>query len=117
MEAKLVKWAEVPTEELNPTFFRKALHTGGMTIAVLELKKGGVVPQHQHINEQVSLVETGKIVFHFPDRDVEVGPGETLVIPPNLPHGVTVLEDSKVMDLFTPLREDWLTGNDAYLRK
>lgn len=114
---KLHRWHSIPTEEMNPTFFRKVVHTGQMTIAQLELKKGGTVPLHHHINEQVSMVHSGKLLFHLGGQAVEVGPGESLEIPPNLPHSVEVLEDSIVTDLFTPRRDDWLTGNDSYLRK
>ena|SRR5436190_13762291 len=109
-------WSQIPLEEVNPHFFRRVIHTELMTIAVLSLKKGGHVKLHQHVNEQISMVKSGRIVFHFPGRDVEVGPGETLQIPPNLPHSADVLEDCEVTDLFSPRREDWLTGNDQYLR-
>jgi quercetin dioxygenase-like cupin family protein len=113
----LHKWNEVAVEEMNPQFFRQVVHTGGMTIAQLRLKKGGHVPLHQHMNEQVSMVHTGRLVFHLGGKSIEVGPGESLEIPPHLPHSVDVLEDSIVTDLFTPRREDWISGNDAYLRK
>jgi quercetin dioxygenase-like cupin family protein len=46
-----------------------------------------------------------------------VGPGQVLELKPHLPHGVEVLEDAVVLDLFTPPREDWIRGDDAYLRK
>jgi quercetin dioxygenase-like cupin family protein len=113
----LHKWDSIPVEEMNPQFFRKVVHTAGMTIAQLKLKKYGHVPLHHHLNEQVSMVHSGKLVFHLDGRDIEVGPGESLEIPPHLPHSVDVLEDSIVTDLFTPRREDWISGNDSYLRK
>jgi quercetin dioxygenase-like cupin family protein len=46
-----------------------------------------------------------------------VGAGESLVIPPHVPHGVVALEDTVVTDVFTPRREDWISGDDAYLRR
>jgi quercetin dioxygenase-like cupin family protein len=49
--------------------------------------------------------------------DQVVGAGESLVIPPNVPHGVVALEDTLVTDVFTPRREDWIAGDDAYLRR
>jgi quercetin dioxygenase-like cupin family protein len=63
------------------------------------------------------MVHAGKIVFHMEGQAIEVGPGQALEIPPNVPHSVDVLEDSIVTDYFTPRREDWLSGNDAYLRR
>jgi quercetin dioxygenase-like cupin family protein len=43
--------------------------------------------------------------------------GDALVIPPSVPHLVEALEDSTATDVFTPRREDWITGDDSYLRK
>lgn len=113
----LHNWNEIDWEEMNPEFHRQVIHTANMTIAQLRLKRGGHVPLHQHHNEQVSMVHSGRLVFHLGGEAVEVGPGQSLEIPPHLPHSVDVLEDSVVTDLFTPRREDWLSGNDAYLRK
>lgn len=110
-------WNQIPLEAVTPHFHRRVVHTGGMTIARLELKQGGHVALHHHINEQVSMVHSGRIVFHIAGREIPLGPGESLEIPPNLPHSVDVIEDSVVTDLFTPRREDWITGNDDYLRK
>ena len=50
-------------------------------------------------------------------EDLVVGAGESLVIPPNVPHGVVALEDTVVTDVFTPRRDDWIKGDDAYLRR
>ncbi len=113
----LYDWNEIPLEEVTPFFARRVIHTDGMTIAQLELKQGGHVSLHHHINEQVSMVHTGKLAFHMGGEVITLGPGQSLVIPPNLPHSVDVVEDSIVTDLFTPRREDWISGNDAYLRK
>ena len=113
----LYDWTEIPLEEMTPFFARRVIHTPSMTIAQLELKQGGHVSLHHHINEQVSIVVSGKLVFHIGGKVITVGPGQTLVIPPNLPHSVEVLEDAIVTDVFTPRREDWISGNDAYLRK
>jgi quercetin dioxygenase-like cupin family protein len=109
-------WQQIPTEEMNPQFKRKVIHTEQLTVAQLELKKGGHVPLHHHVNEQLSMVHTGRLLFHIAGREVEVGPGESLQIPPNVPHDVDVLEDCTCTDIFTPRREDWLSGSDAYLR-
>jgi quercetin dioxygenase-like cupin family protein len=109
-------WNSVPREQLNPHLVRQAIHTGQMTIARLELKAGGAVPAHAHINEQVSMVLSGRLRFLVAGVETLVGPGQVLELPPNVPHGVEVLEDSLVIDVFTPPRQDWITGDDAYLR-
>ena len=111
------KWNEIPEEILNPMARRKVIHTPQMTIARLWLVKGAIVPNHHHVNEQVTNVESGRLRFIFAQSEVVVCAGDSLVIPPNVPHSVETLEDSVALDLFTPAREDWLRGDDAYLRK
>ena len=69
-----------------------------------------MVPEHSHVNEQVANVERGSLLFHIDGEDQVVRAGETLVIPPNVPHGVVALEDTVVTDVFTPRREDWFAG-------
>lgn len=113
----LHEWNRIEAEAMNPKFTRRVVHTSRMTIARLELRAGGHVPEHSHENEQVSMVETGLLRFHIEGREVLVGPGQTLEIPPDVPHSVDVLEDSVVLDLFAPRREDWISGDDAYLRR
>jgi quercetin dioxygenase-like cupin family protein len=117
-------WATIPREELNPKTVRQAVHTEQMTIARLLLRKGAIVGMHHHENEQVTMMKSGALRFVFgaaPDgtgegREIIVREGDILQIPPNLPHMVEALEDSMATDLFTPRREDWIRGDDAYLR-
>ena len=114
---KLYNWNSVESEALNPHLSRKVIHTHALTIARMELRQGGVVPQHSHHNEQVSMVERGALLFTIDGREQIVRAGENLEIPPHAPHKVDVLEDSVVVDVFSPPREDWIRGDDAYLRR
>jgi len=114
---KLYKWDEVAEEELNPRIKRKMIHTATMTVSRLSLLTGAAVPTHSHINEQISSVESGTLRFVLPSGEVIVRAGESLCIPANLPHSVECLEDCVVVDIFSPVREDWVRGDDAYLRR
>lgn len=114
---RLHRWTEIPAEVMNQQVTRQVVHTDTMTIARLSLRKGALVPRHSHHNEQVSTVESGRIRFIFDDGTVEVRAGESLQIPGNVPHAAEALEDSVALDLFSPVREDWLRGDDAYLRR
>lgn len=114
---KMLDWAEIPREELNEKLVRQAFHTAQMTVARLELKAGGRVPVHAHHNEQVTMVQSGALKFVMGDGSERVvRGGQVLELPAHVPHGVEVLEDSVAIDLFTPRREDWISGDDAYLR-
>lgn len=114
---QLYNWNRLPVEQLNPLVTRRMIHSGQMTIARLELLRGAAVPEHRHINEQVCTVEQGALEFSIEGHPQVVRAGESLVIPPNVPHAVVALEDSVAMDIFTPRREDWISGDDAYLRR
>jgi quercetin dioxygenase-like cupin family protein len=110
-------WSAIPHERLNDLLTRQVVHTGAMTICRLRLAKGAIVPLHQHTNEQVTNVEAGSLRFVVAGEEVVVRAGESLRIPPDAPHMVETLEDSVALDLFVPQREDWIRGDDAYLRK
>lgn len=84
--------------------------------AQIFLKKDGVVPTHQHENEQISYVLEGTLAFEIEGKTITLQPGGVLVIPSNIPHSAVALTDSLSLDIFTPPRQDWLTGQDAYLR-
>lgn len=111
------RWASLPTEHITPTIARKYLTGARVTVARFELKRGGVVPRHHHENEQVSCVLTGALRFNFDGREVVVRDGEVMQIPGGVPHEVAVLEDTVVIDVFSPLRQDWIDGTDSYFKK
>lgn len=85
-------------------------------LARIVLKKDAHVPMHQHFHEQVSHVVEGALKFVLEEGEVIVRAGDILFIPPNAPHEVFALEDSVALDIFNPPRQDWIDGDDAYLR-
>lgn len=113
----LYNWTEIPEEKMSPLLSRQVIHTERMTIARLRISKGAIVPLHHHENEQVSVVDTGSLRFEVDGKETIVRGGEALRIPPNAPHMVEATEDCIVTDLFSPRREDWIAGDDSYLRK
>ena len=114
---ELYNWSAVEEETLNPLISRRVIHTERMTICRIRLKTGAVVPMHSHENEQVTMLESGSLKFIFPEEQKILRAGDALPIPPRLPHRVEALEDSVAVDLFSPAREDWRRGDDAYLRQ
>ena len=110
-------WNTIPLEIMNPLVSRKAVHTERMTIAKIILKKGAIVPMHHHENEQITMMESGALRFEISGKEIVVRAGDVLPIPPDAPHMVEALEDSVATDLFSPRREDWIRGDDAYLRR
>lgn len=114
---KLHSWDEIELENLSETASRRVIHSERMTTARILLKKGGVVPRHSHENEQISHVLEGSLVFQFDDREITAGAGDLVEIASHEPHRVVALEDSVAMDVFQPVRQDWIQGDDSYLRK
>jgi quercetin dioxygenase-like cupin family protein len=110
-------WSAIAEEKMNPLLSRRVIHTEQMTIARLWLGKDAVVPMHNHVNQQVTMLQSGALKFEMGGEVFVLKPGDVLVIPPDLPHRVEALEESTATDLFTPAREDWIRGDDAYLRK
>ena len=110
------RWGEEPVEQLNEHIGRQMLHTETMTVARITLAAGAVVPQHEHENEQVANVIEGRLRFVVGGDELELGGGDSVALPANVPHEVVALADSLVIDVCSPVREDWLRGDDAYLR-
>jgi quercetin dioxygenase-like cupin family protein len=86
----------------------RALHGERITLGVVELDPGSVVPEHSHENEQLGIVLFGSLTFSVGDESRELGPGGTWRIPANTPHEVTTGPDGAVViDVFAPTRDDW----------
>ncbi len=113
---KYLKWSEVELEQLNPQINRQMIVGDKMMMARVLLKKGAHVPLHQHHNEQLTYILEGALKFAIDGKEIVVHPGEVLCIPPHMPHEAWAVEDTVDLDIFMPPREDWLAGNDAYLR-
>lgn len=86
-------------------------------LAQVFLKKGCVVASHKHESEQLTYILKGLMELTLPDGKVRLAEGQVLLIPPNLEHSAIALEDTVDLDIFSPIRIDWLTGQDHYLRK
>ena len=85
-------------------------------LAQIRIKKGGVVPAHKHIHEQMCFLLKGSLKFNVAGKEYMISEGEVMQIPSSEEHSVLALEDSVALDVFSPIREDWLSGDDSYLR-
>jgi quercetin dioxygenase-like cupin family protein len=113
------RWDRIPEEPLKGTITRRLVTGERMMIAHVYLKKGDDVPRHSHENEQLTYILQGALQFWFganDERELTVRAGEVIVIPSNVPHRALALEDTLDVDVFSPPRQDWLAGTDAYLR-
>ncbi len=116
-ELKKFEWETVKKEELSSEISRQMIYGDKAMIARLELKKGAVVPEHSHENEQLSWIINGDLKFRRNNQEIHVKSGEVLRIPSNVKHEAIAVEDTVDVDIFSPIRNDWIKGDDAYLRK
>ncbi|MCH2410472.1 cupin domain-containing protein [Myxococcota bacterium] len=119
MGARHFRWSEIHKEHLSDEIDRRLVTGDQLMLAHVYLKKGALVPQHHHENEQMTYILEGSLHFYLGEdekEEVVVSAGEVLHIPSNLPHKAIALEDTLDVDVFTPPRQDWLDGTDDYLR-
>ena len=99
-------------EEIKPTevikgYKGKFIHTGNMTMAFWEVEAGATIPVHHHVHEQICQVLEGMFELTVDGERRVYEPGGVVVIPSNVPHGGVAITDCKLMDMFSPVREDY----------
>jgi quercetin dioxygenase-like cupin family protein len=115
-ELRHVPWSSVEVEALNPLLGRHFVVGQNVMLARVLMKKGCIVPEHSHPNEQLTFIAQGALKFWIDGKVIVVNAGEVLTIPPNMPHKAEALEDTIDFDVFNPPRADWMSGTDVYLR-
>jgi quercetin dioxygenase-like cupin family protein len=118
VKAKLqyIPWNTIPLEDLNPLLQRQFVVGQEIMLARVLLKKGCVVPEHSHHNEQLTYILEGALKFWIDSREIVVKAGEVLCIPAHMPHKAEAIEDTVDLDVFCPPRADWIGKTDQYLR-
>ena len=86
----------------------RTVHGERVTLSVLELDAGAVVPEHAHANEQVGVLLEGSVTFTIGGETRDLGPGATWCIRADVPHAVVVGPDGAlIVEVFSPIRDDW----------
>lgn len=117
-DLQYTSFEKIPLEHLNPLIDRQFVYGERAMLARVLLRKGAIVPEHSHENEQITYILEGALRFKMGNGQViTVAAGEVLVIPSHMPHQAEALADTVDLDIFTPPRADWIAGTDAYLRK
>ena len=115
-QLQYVPWHSIPLEDLKPLLQRQFVVGQEIMLARVLLKKGCIVPEHSHHNEQLTYVLDGALKFQIDGREIVVHAGEVLCIPAHMPHQAEALEDTVDLDVFNPPRADWINKTDQYLR-
>ena len=108
------RYADLEVHKMAETIDRRQAYTQNLMLAVIDLSgQGSAVPMHAHPHEQISFISQGRVRFTVGEGEeqeiAEVGPGDLIVAPPNVPHSAELLSDTaRIIDAFTPIREDFL---------
>lgn len=111
-----ISWDGVERERINENITRRMFWGENIMVTRWELAPGTSLPEHEHVSEQVTMVEKGTVTISFPgDEEITLAAGEMLVIPPSKRHGVKVgPEECLVTDLFSPIRRDFIDKSAKY---
>lgn len=113
----LYRWDDIAEEKVTEMISRKVITGAREMVTQIYLKRGSIVPMHSHESEQMTYVLSGALRFLVDGRETVVRAGEVLHIPAWLPHQAEALEDTFEMDLFSPIRQDWLDHVDDYFHR
>jgi quercetin dioxygenase-like cupin family protein len=102
-------WASIPAERIAEGIERQMIWGEQLMVCRLRIAPRVVTPVHSHPHEQITLVEKGRVVFVVEGEPRIVGAGAVLHFPPRVQHGATMLDEEVILvDIFTPVREDFL---------
>src|ERR1051325_936628 len=110
-------WDNMEKEVMSDVISRRIISGEKAMVAQVFLAKGAVVPEHHHESEQITYIMEGALKFQLEGRELVVSRGQVLRIPSNVPHRAVALEDTLDLDIFSPIRKDWLIKDDQYLRR
>ena len=108
----LHRWDEIALEKVTEMISRKIVSGEREMLAQIYLKRGALVPIHTHDSEQMTYILQGALRFFVDGEEIIVREGEVLHIPSRLPHQAEALEDTLELDVFSPVRTEWIDAAD-----
>jgi quercetin dioxygenase-like cupin family protein len=113
VSSRLYRWDEIALEKITEMVSRKIIPGEGLMMAHVYLKRGAMVPLHRHESEQMTYVLQGALRATVAGEEVTVREGEVLHIPRGLDHQAEAIDDTLELDLFSPVRREWIGPKDA----
>src|SRR5437762_6998524 len=108
-------WDRMEPEEITDLYMRKIAVGKTLTVARVEVKEGAITLPHRHESEEVIIVLDGAWLFRLPGREVTLRDNQMLCIPAGVDHSSEALADTVALDVCSPMRTDWLSGEDQPL--
>jgi quercetin dioxygenase-like cupin family protein len=106
----MMDWREVEEQTPIPGFHGKVLHSDSMSFVLWRIDGGALLPEHSHVHEQVVHMLDGTFEVTVDGRTETLGPGMVSAIPSNALHSGRALTDCRILDAFSPVREDYRNG-------
>jgi len=110
--ARVHRWDEIALEKITEMMSQKIVAGEREMLAQIYLKCGALVPMHAHESEQMTYILQGALKVVVGGEEITVREGEVLHIPSWMPHQAEALEDTFELDVFSPVRQDWLGGGE-----
>jgi len=109
---RIHRWDEIALEKVTEMISRKIVSGEREMLAQIYLKRGALVPMHAHESEQMTYILQGALKFFIEGEEITVREGEVLHIPSRMPHQAEALEDTLELDVFSPIRSEWVDSAD-----
>ena len=101
--------AEIPWQDLGVGLKRKIMsYDETMMMVKIDFQKGGTGTPHKHVHTQMSYVDSGVFEVTIGDKKQTLKKGDAFYVPSNVMHGAVCLEAGVLIDMFTPMREDFV---------
>ena len=110
-------WDKMTSENITELYARKVALGDNMVVARVEVMKFAVTQPHTHDSEEIIIVLKGEWRFQLPTGPVTLRANQMLSIPPGVEHSSEALEDTVALDICSPMRLDWITGEDWLLHR
>ena len=110
-------WENMKPEEVTEMYRRQVALGENVMVARVDVMKDAVTQPHMHESEELIAVLKGAWRFYLPDREVVVHANQMLTIPSGIEHSSEALEDTIAFVICTPVRMDWITGEDYLLHR
>jgi len=102
-----IRISDIPGKQMLPGFFARMHHTDHMTVSFWEIDAGASLPEHSHPHEQITTIMRGTFEMTVDGEKKIIEPGDVVIIPSHATHSATALTDCYIMDVFSPVREDY----------
>jgi quercetin dioxygenase-like cupin family protein len=98
---------DVKGKEIVPGLYGRFVHGDQITLSFVDIEPGAVLPEHSHPHEQITFIMEGELEMVIGGEKMLLTPGMVHVIPGNVPHSAIARSAVKVLDAFSPVREDY----------